>query len=100
VAVAADGQTVYVADLNNHRIQAFDARGRFLGTWGSDGHDDGQFWYPYGVVVASDGQTIYVADTGNHRIQAFCRTPGAGGDGNLATPGASPVMSSPTVTSG
>ena len=40
-AVAPDG-TVYIADTYNHRIQRFSSTGEFLGTWGSQGNDDGQ----------------------------------------------------------
>jgi hypothetical protein len=72
-AVAADG-TVYVADRNNHRIQAFDAAGAFLRTWGTEGTGVGQFRSPLGVAVAPDGM-VYVADVRNHRIQAFCVAP-------------------------
>ncbi len=36
IAVAADG-TVFVADTGNHRIEAFDADGTFLWTFGRAG---------------------------------------------------------------
>ncbi|HOL09915.1 MAG TPA: SBBP repeat-containing protein, partial [Bacillota bacterium] len=61
---------IYVVDLNNHRIQKFNASGEFLTKWGSFGTGDGQFDFPYGVAVDSSGN-VYVADTGNHRIQKF-----------------------------
>jgi sugar lactone lactonase YvrE len=44
--------------------------GCFLGAWGSEGSDAGQFDNPYAVAVAPDGQTFYIADTLNDRIQA------------------------------
>ena len=30
------GETVYVVDSNNHRVQAFDLEGRFLSSFGED----------------------------------------------------------------
>ena len=72
VAVASDG-SVYVADMNNHRIQKSTSEGVFvsqLGPRGTRGSADGWFSQPYGVGVASDG-SVYVADMKNHRIQKF-----------------------------
>ncbi|MDE0721115.1 MAG: hypothetical protein OSB75_11260 [Dehalococcoidia bacterium] len=42
----------------------------FVSTWGTEGSDDGEFYYPTGVAVASDG-SVYVVDLGNNRIQKF-----------------------------
>jgi DNA-binding beta-propeller fold protein YncE len=61
-----------MADFGNHRIQAFDTEGRFLGKWGRVGSGDGQFRYPNAVALGGDG-TVYVADRDNVRIQAFAR---------------------------
>jgi DNA-binding beta-propeller fold protein YncE len=75
VAAAPDG-SIYVADSRNHRIQKFDASGKFVLSWGSFGSLDantavqGTFNEPWGVAVAPDG-SVYVADTWNHRVQKF-----------------------------
>lgn len=69
LAVDADG-TIYVADSQNHRIQVFDAGGRFLREWGGQGVEAGRFSEPWGVAVSPDGE-VAVADTWNHRIQVF-----------------------------
>ena len=69
VAVDAEGY-VYVADYANHRIQKFDARGRFLTSWGSYGREAGQFDLPAGIAVNEQGH-VYVSDSENHRIQQF-----------------------------
>jgi putative cell wall-binding protein len=92
VGAAPDG-TVYVADKDNHRIQAFDPDGGFITKWGSLGAGNGQLNFPSGVGVAPDG-TVYVADTGNHRIQVFDPDGGfitkwgtvGSGDGQFAQP--------------
>ena len=75
LAVAPDG-SLYVADSNNHRIQKFDASGKFLlefGTFSGPNNANpasGTFNEPWGVAVGPDGN-VYVADTWNHRIQKF-----------------------------
>src|SRR5207248_1133300 len=74
VAIAPDG-VMYVADSGNHRIEKFDATGKFQLAWGSEGTDDGQFkdgpgGGPWGVAVGADGD-VYVADTWNHRVERF-----------------------------
>ena len=63
---------IYVVDSGNHRIQKFDAQGRFVAKWGSQGPGPGQFREPWGIAVDDEGY-VYVADTWNHRIQKFDR---------------------------
>jgi uncharacterized protein (TIGR03663 family) len=81
IAVDAQGR-VYVADTWNHRIQAFDANGRFLGQWGetvlvdADSDPRGRagapygFYGPRGLAVDSQGH-VYVTDTGNERVLVY-----------------------------
>ncbi len=71
VAIGADGK-IYVVDLQNHRVQVFNADHSYFGTIGSGtaGSGNDQFHRPSGVDVAADGK-IYVADYVNHRIQIF-----------------------------
>jgi hypothetical protein len=59
---------ILVADSGNHRIQAFDAGGNFVSTYGSYGSGPGQFNNPQGLAVDGTGRVI-VADTGNNRLQ-------------------------------
>ncbi len=68
IAFAPDG-SFYVGDTGNHRVQAFDAKRRFLRQWGTFGTDDGQFVQINSL--ATDGQTVYVGDGERHDIQAF-----------------------------
>jgi len=75
MAAGPDG-SLYVADSNNHRIQKFDANGKFVSAFGGfSGQNNpnpapGTFTEPWGVAVGPDG-SVYVADTWNHRIQKF-----------------------------
>jgi uncharacterized protein (TIGR03663 family) len=76
VAVGPEGR-VYVADTWNHRVQVFDAEGRFLGKVGVFGQAGASvssapdvFYGPRDVVVDGEGR-VYVSDTGNKRIQVF-----------------------------
>ncbi len=69
LAIDAAGN-VYVSDSGNHRIQKFDANGKFLAGWGSAGEGDGQF--SDSICVGVDGKGyVYVADSYNYRIQKF-----------------------------
>src|ERR1035437_10769773 len=74
--IAVDRQSnLYVVDQHNHRVQKFDAEGRFLRSWGEQGNGSAQFNYPFGVAVNSRGE-VYISDMNNHRIQigrASCR---------------------------
>ena len=93
--VAVDSQgNVYVADTWNHRIQKFDAAGKFDKEWGSFGQlNEGPnyLWGPRGISVGLDGR-VYVTDTGNKRVVVFDSTGnflqefGTRGDGQLDEP--------------
>ncbi len=70
IAVAADG-SVYVSDTWNHRIQKFNADGKFITMWGTFGSDTPLMFYgPRGIDVDDAGR-VYLADTGNKRILIF-----------------------------
>ena len=62
------GDALYVADLNNHRIQKFDLSGSFICTFGRPGKGKGEFNCPSAIVVDFNDRLI-VADQGNSRIQ-------------------------------
>src|SRR5262249_42587776 len=82
---------VYVADVQNGRIQKFDASGAFLRAWGRNANGGGVFemctvastcqagngvdlggemLFPAGLATDAAGN-VYVADSGNNRIQKF-----------------------------
>jgi DNA-binding beta-propeller fold protein YncE len=73
--IAIDPQgNLYVIEYAVHppptyRVQIFDGEGQFLGTWGSPGTGDGEFFHPLAITVDSQGN-VYVSDETN-RIQKF-----------------------------
>jgi serine/threonine-protein kinase len=73
-------ETVYVADMLNHRIRQVSPEGQVttLAGTGEAGFTDGpadqaQFKFPTDVAVATDG-TVYVADSANNRIRFITPT--------------------------
>jgi DNA-binding beta-propeller fold protein YncE len=62
--------TFYVADLNNGRVNRYDAIGHPRGQIGSFGSGPGQFLSPYGVAVDGAGN-VYVSDRDLNRIAKF-----------------------------
>jgi len=68
-AMAFDEQgNMYVLDSGNHRIQKFDADGKYLATIGNQGQGPGEFQYPQSIDVDADGM-LYVSESMNRRIQ-------------------------------
>lgn len=64
------GDEIAIADFYNHRILYFD--GSDWTSFGNEGHDFGQLYYPTDVHLTTD--RIYVADAYNNRIQIFDKT--------------------------
>ena len=72
--IAILGNSLFVADQNNHRVQRFtlDSTGAPVGTpiaFGSLGTGDGQLDHPQGLGV--DATAVYVADDRNDRVVKF-----------------------------
>lgn len=65
----AAARRLYVADTHGHRIQVFDADGRWLTSLGERGEAPGQFNYPTHLAVR--GGELYVSDTLNSRVQVL-----------------------------
>ena len=59
-----------ISDSGNNRIQAFDANGNFISTYGTSGSGNGQFNNPQGIIVDINGDVI-VVDSDNNRLQVF-----------------------------
>ncbi|MBM2819511.1 MAG: Fibronectin type domain protein [Nitrosarchaeum sp.] len=88
VLVSGSGNTIYVIDTGNHRINAFEIDGDHdfkFGSFcdvdsivacnttspGADNSGDGQFNNPKAAVLDSSNNLLYVADTANDRIQVI-----------------------------
>ncbi len=69
--LTVDGNgNLYVTDTWNHRVQIFDAKGKFLRAFGEHGTAVGNFVRPKGIAVDPEGH-IYVADAEFNNIQVF-----------------------------
>jgi sugar lactone lactonase YvrE/predicted membrane-bound mannosyltransferase len=72
VALSADGETIFVLDSGNLRVERYQRDGTFIGVW--DGTTDSnaafatQFSQGPGGIFESDTGVTYVADTWNHRV--------------------------------
>jgi len=88
--LATFGDTIFVADTDNHRIQAFapSVRSRPEApqfapqyTFGvhaiEPGEGDGSLHYPSDVAIAPDGSAAAVSEPLDGRVQRFLRAPGA-----------------------
>ncbi len=61
---------IYVVDGGNFRVQAFDAQGAYLFSFGSIGRMPGQFARPKGIAADPAGR-LYVVDTAFGNFQIF-----------------------------
>lgn len=64
----AKGAVVYVADTANHRVQKFDASGKFLGEFGVLGWEE-YFTEPF-IALGNKGR-LWVTDSRNNRVEIF-----------------------------
>lgn len=71
IAFSKDGETIYIVDTYNFRIQAFDRKtAAFKFAWGGPGIGKGHFVHPFAITAGKDGH-VYVSDDGANRIQKF-----------------------------
>jgi sugar lactone lactonase YvrE len=64
------GNTVYVSDMSNNRMEKFDLNGNYLGQWGKFGEGKGDFFNPSSFAISPTGEE-YVVDMILHRVQKF-----------------------------
>lgn len=70
--VAVVGNSIYVADYFNSRVERFDKNtGAYVSQFGSAGSSPGQLSGPSGLIYNPINGLLYVSETGNDRIQAF-----------------------------
>lgn len=64
---------IYVADMNNNRVEVFTMSGTYVSQFGSAGTGNGQFnlsYSPEDITIDTTGN-LWVTDDGNMRIQKF-----------------------------
>ncbi len=61
---------IYVASIDNSRVQKFDKDGKFLKNWAKKGFSDGEFDQPTALVIDPQG-ALYVGDYGTNLVQKF-----------------------------
>lgn len=66
--IVLDGDTLYLCELGNHRIDKFTREGQWLESWGSAGDGVGQLTQPWAIARGPSGR-LYVLDTYNHRVK-------------------------------
>jgi hypothetical protein len=89
MGISADGKgALYIADLNNSKIQKFTTDGVFIGSVGSYGSALGELNYPYQTLVDSTG-SLLVGENGASRVQASPRS--ARGAPSAPAPHSSPI---------
>jgi len=71
LANTSAGKLLVVADMDNHRVAAFDEFGAERFWLGVQGTGPAEFTNPQGVWVNDDATELVVADTGNGRVQIF-----------------------------
>jgi len=69
IAVDSEGD-VWVADLENNRIQKFDKEGKYLARFGEEGEGECQLLGPKSLAVDAEGN-IWVDDAYNNNIQKY-----------------------------
>ena len=61
---------VFIADSVILNVQKFDANGKFITKWGTNGTGDGEFRHPHGIAHDSF-DNVYVTDYTNSNVQKF-----------------------------
>ena len=76
-SMVIDGDTLYVTDACNHRIQVFRTDGSFVRGMGRVGGAVGEFRFPYGLDMDAKGRLV-VCEFGNNRVQLVDKDTGQG----------------------
>ncbi|MBP8975276.1 MAG: NHL repeat-containing protein [Bacteroidetes bacterium] len=73
--IATDGINIYVTDYGNHRVQQFDQKLRFVGSWSGKTamHENERFGYPKGIALSEIGE-IFLLDGENNRVIKYSTT--------------------------
>ncbi len=74
--IAISGETAYVVDRGNNRVQEFKLpakekeKAEYVAQFGTSGTGNGQFKTPQSIALEKEGH-VWVADAGNNRMQEF-----------------------------
>src|SRR5262249_33054153 len=75
-AVTVAGDTVYVADWGNHRIQKFTTDRRFLGKWGALRYNElGGTFTPTAIAATRSGEIVVYAGSVYHFRESLNKAP-------------------------
>jgi len=70
MAISPAGDVFVTDGYGNNRIVHFDAKGRFVKTWGKLGQEAGEMSQPHSIAMDSKGR-LYLGERNNCRIQIF-----------------------------
>jgi len=62
---------IYLVDIDDHRLVAFDSEGHALWSVGHEGHGPGEFTYPFQLALDAASGQLVVVDGGNAVIDRF-----------------------------
>ena len=69
--LAYSGGDLYVAELNNSRVQKFSTAGNYEGQFDEQGSGSGSSDLPYGIATDPNTGNLYVSELGGDRVQEF-----------------------------
>jgi sugar lactone lactonase YvrE len=73
ISIDQDGR-IFVVDTTNQAVSVYrlgdDNAIKFLGQFGTQGIQDGQFMYPNGIATDQHGR-VYITDRANNRLQVW-----------------------------
>jgi DNA-binding beta-propeller fold protein YncE len=68
--IVVNGDVAYISDYTKDTVYKYTTDGRYLGSIGSSGLDEGKFFGPTSIAVDSSNN-LYVIDSGNMRVEKF-----------------------------
>jgi tripartite motif-containing protein 71 len=73
VAVDPQDRTVWLNNTRSANLKHYTPAGGSLGSFGTQGAANDQFYYARGITVGTDGR-LYVPDSGNRRLKVMSKT--------------------------
>ena len=62
---------IVISDINGHCIRVFSPAGDLLHTIGREGHQQGMFYHPRGIVITPNGKLVCVSENENYGLQIY-----------------------------